>query len=123
MADMYIGTPNGVQALGGGVIIPKGSVVLATSRTSAGVSNYQSDELIGKSIIDVNITIQSSSNVTCGAYSLNIRCFNGCCSGRIYSNIYGMEYAYYDNSTGKVSVYIGGFSSDSSATITAFYYE
>ena len=130
MAELYVGTPDGVQKIGNGCTypVPKGSVYIG-SKTVA--SNYSytlevsktSDDLSGKSFVDVNISVSGDNNDN--SQSVTIRVFNGKrnSENRWESSDRVNKYSvYFSGNT--VSVYASlSSSSASTATAYAYYYE
>lgn len=127
MAELYVGTDNGVQTIGGGGIIPKGRVVLTEARTTSTyneTSEYQSDELIGKSVIDVNIRYGTSMS----ANDKTLRVYADCSEGHYHASSSGGYNAIsveYISSTGTVKLQAFIRSSDVAykGRVTAFYFE
>lgn len=112
----------------GGGIIPKGRVVLTEARTTSSyteTSEYQSDELIGKSVIDVNIMYGSSMDNKDRTLRVYADCSEGYYVGISggYINI-SVEYI---SSTGtvKLQAFMRSASNDNAykGRVTAFYFE
>lgn len=111
----------------GGGIIPKGRVVLTEARTTssyAETSEYQSDELIGKSVIDVNVMYNADS-MSC--FDRTLRVYADCSEGcSVFGNSAHIAISVeYISSTGTVKLQAYNNSNNYAyhGRVTAFYFE
>lgn len=135
MSDLYVGTKDGIMKLSAS-IVPTGVVdlddgsrptLIFSNSGGAQTISYQSDMLIGKSMIDLCVAVLSDGVVDI-AYTFNTinRLMDGF-SNTVYKNstyICG----YFDGSTGTVKLCLGSTSMSGmdlryNIKVSAFYYE